>query len=260
MKISFMTFACPKATFDEVLDLAKRHGYDGIEFRCDSDHQHGVMVDSTTAARKEYRTKLADASLEACCLATSLRFVEDSSVADAPARIELAAEVAFPGLRVFCGPLPDGMTIENAIPRVADNLSKVADLAADAGVELWLETHDSVSLGVHAGAIVSRVNHPSVGINWDNMHPYRNGEPLDVTWEAIGQYVRHTHFHDAVAKPGAPIICRFGEGDLPIREMHGLLKEAGYEGYLSGEWFNTQMGPDPDASLKNYKEGILALA
>lgn len=259
MKISFMTFACPEASFDEVVALAKKHTYDGIEFRCDSGHKHGVMVESTAPERREFRRKLADADIEPCCLATSLRFVQDESVEETLSRIDLAAQVGFPGLRVFCGPLLEDMTIEEAISRVADNLSKVADRASEAGVELWLETHDSVSLAVHTGAIVARVDHPAVGINWDNMHPYRNGEALDVTWNAVGSYVRHTHFHDAVAKPGAPIILPFGEGELPIQEMYGLLKKSGYAGYLSGEWFNTQLGPDPDASLANYREGILAL-
>ena len=49
MKISFMTFACPTYTFDQVVSLALRHGYGGIEFRCDSDHKHGVMVESGKA-------------------------------------------------------------------------------------------------------------------------------------------------------------------------------------------------------------------
>jgi len=145
MRISFMTFACPAYTFDQVVALARRHGYGGIEFRCDSDHKHGVMVESSKAQRAEFRRKLGEAGLEACCLATSLQFVKNEAVEQALARIELAVDMGCPGLRVFCGPLPEGVSIDEAILRVARNLRRVAECALHAGVRLWLETHDSVS-------------------------------------------------------------------------------------------------------------------
>ncbi len=256
MKISFMTFACPGYTFDEVLALAVKHGYDGIEFRCDSDHQHGVMVTASKKDRAEFRSRLEDAGLEACCLATSLQYINPLSIAETPARVELATDLGCPGLRVFCGPLPETMSIENAIPVVANNLRRVAEQALQAGVRLWLETHDSISLGVHAEQIVRLVDHPAVAINWDNMHPFRNGEPLQTTWEAVGPYIEHTHFHDSVAEPGDPIITPFGAGGLPIQQMYDLLRFAGYDGYYSGEWFGDQMGPGTDASLVAFKEGL----
>jgi len=251
-----MTFACPDLPFDKVLELARRHDYDGIEFRCDAGHGHGVEVQASKQIRREFRRKLAEAGIQVSCLATSLRFVTEEAVEDAPSRIELAADIGARGVRVFCGPLPEGMTMEDAIRVVAANLDRVADLAADAGVRLWLETHDSMSLGVHAGAVVERLDHPSVAINWDNMHPYRNGEPLETTWDAIAPYVEHTHFHDAVARPGTPVITPFYEGGLPVDRMYAHLMEANYEGFFSGEWFGDQMGPTPDEALRRYKEGL----
>ena len=93
MRVSFMTFACPECSFDEVLELARRHDYDGIEFRCDSDHRHGVMVDSPRAQRREWRRRLADAGVQAACLATSLQFISAAAIEEAPARIELAVDI-----------------------------------------------------------------------------------------------------------------------------------------------------------------------
>jgi sugar phosphate isomerase/epimerase len=258
-KLSFMTFACPDYTFEQVLALADRSGFQGIEFRCDADHRHGVEVGASQAVRAAYRRQLADAGLLPCCLATSLQFGSAQAVADAPARIQLAADLGCPGVRVFCGPLPEGLSLENAIPRVARNLGRIAELALYAGVGLWLETHDNLSLGQHAGRVVRLVDHPALALNWDSMHPARNGEPLEVTWRAVGPFVRHTHFHDALARPGEPVITPFGAGELPIQRMYGLLRFSGYEGFYSGEWFGTQMGNDADASLLAFKTGVEAL-
>ncbi|NLV74853.1 MAG: sugar phosphate isomerase/epimerase [Chloroflexi bacterium] len=259
IKISFMTFACPDYSFDQVVDLAVRHSYQGIEFRTDSGHAHGVEVSADAATRVQMRHKMADAGIEACCLATSLQFVNEQAVEQAPALIDLAAELLIPGLRVFCGPLPEGVSLKDAIKRAAANIAKVADRAQAAGVQLWLETHDSVSLAVDAGQIVRLADHPAVAINWDNMHPYRNGESLETTWEAISPYIQHTHFHDSVNEPGAPIITPFGQGGLPVQKMFDLLQSVHYIGYYSGEWFGEQMGADADTSLAAHRDGLLAL-
>jgi len=256
LKLSFMTFACPEYQFDEVLALAKRHAYQGIEFRTDAGHKHGVETSASSAERAAFRHKLADAGLEACCLATSLQFVRPDTVSQAPALIDLAADLGCPGMRVFCGPLPAGMTIEDAVPVVAANLRQVADGALASGVRLWLETHDSVSRAVYAGRIVRLVGHPAVAINWDNMHPYRNGEALEETWRAISPFIQHTHFHDSINDPGEPVITPFGKGGLPIQAMFDLLQSINYKGYYSGEWFDEQMGADADASLEAHKEGL----
>lgn len=259
MKISFMTFACPQLSLNEVIALAVRHDYQGIEFRCDAGHKHGVEPAATAEQRAAHRRKLADAGIEACCLATSLQFVNKEAVDQTPALIDLAADMGCPALRVFCGPLPAGLDIENAVPLVAENLRRVVERALYTGVKLWLETHDSISKGVYTGRIVRLVDHPALAINWDNMHPYRNGEALADTWQAIAPYIQHTHFHDALADPGAPVITPFGQGQLPVQAMFNLLRQVGYQGYYSGEWFDTQMGADADASLEAHKQGLLQL-
>jgi sugar phosphate isomerase/epimerase len=259
MKISFMTFACPQLSFDEVISLAVRHAYQGIEFRCDAGHKHGVELAATAEQRAVYRRELADAGVEPCCLATSLQFVNKAAVDQAPALIDLAADLGCPALRVFCGPLPASLDIENAVPIVAEHLRHVVERALYTGIKLWLETHDSISKGVYAGRIVRLVDHPALAINWDNMHPYRNGEALADTWQAISPFIQHTHFHDALADPGAPVITPFGQGQLPVQAMFELLRQAKYNGYYSGEWFDTQMGADADASLEAHKQGLLLL-
>jgi sugar phosphate isomerase/epimerase len=260
MKISFMTFACPGWTFDQVVDAAVRHEYQGIEFRCDADHHHGVEVWSSAGERSRMRERLEREGLAACCLATSLQFVTDRVLEDAPARVQLAADLGCPALRVFCGPIPEGLEMSQAIDKVGRQLRQVAEIVENQNVELWLETHDSMSLAAHAAAAVQVARHPAVGINYDNMHPYRRGETVADTFAALGGLIRHCHFHDALNQPDKVVIQRAGQGELPLDEMFQGLVSAGFDGYLSGEWFNTQYGPDPDAALEAYRADMLALA
>ncbi len=258
MKTSFMTFACPQWPADEVIAGAVRHGYDGIEWRMDGGHAHGVELTLSDGERAVLRARLADAGVQSACLATSLKFIGPDAVQDAPARIDLAADIGAPGMRVFCGPLPEGVSVDDAVARVADHLVQVADKARACGVALWLETHDSMNRGAPVAAVLERANHPALQANWDNMHPFFNGEPFPLTQSVLHGRIAHAHFHDALSGDPSTIVP-FGQGNLPCAEMLAFLRAEGFDGYLSGEWFNDRMGATPDDALSTYIFGLREL-
>ncbi len=98
-----------------------------------------------------------------------------------------------------------------------------------------------------------------MGFNYDVMHPLRNGESLDETFAALGNNIRHCHWHDAVNDPKKVEITRFGEGELPLVELLQRMQAAGFTGYLSGEWFDEQLGATPRESLEHYVTATRAL-
>lgn len=256
MKISFLTFACPQWPVPQIIEAAKRHRYHGIDFRIDEGHAHGVETTATKNFRADVRRRLQDAGLESPCLATSMYLNQPQSLDEAPARIELAADIGCKGVRVFCGPAPDDRATPQVIATVGERLRAMAEQSAPAGVEIWLEAHDTLVRGVDAAAAVRAANHPAVGIVWDNMHPYRMHEPLDVTFSAIGTMIRHTHMHDADADDTLHVatIKPLDQGAMPMDDMLRRLARTGYDGYLGGEWFDTIYGPTPDASLASFRQ------
>lgn len=259
MKLSFMTFACPTYSVEQVVDTAVRHGYQGVEFRTDAKHAHGVEITADREERKHIRRVLEKNEIEACCLATSLQFATDKVLDELQPRLDLAHDIGCPGLRVFCGPMPAGAKMSDTIEKVGRQLRAAAVLAEQAGVQLWLETHDTMSKAADAAAAVRAANHPAVGMNYDNMHPYRMGEDLETTLAALGTLVRHTHFHDAIGKPDVVMIKPLGKGDLPMDDMFLALKNMGFTGYLSGEWFNEMYGPTPGESLQQFHDDMHTL-
>jgi hypothetical protein len=102
-------------------------------------------------------------------------------------------------------------------------------------------------------------DHPAVGLNYDNMHPYRYDESLEITEQALGDRICHTHFHDAMKVEKVEIVP-LDKGELPMDDMFQLLLRKGYAGYLSGEWFNEQYGPDPDTALAAFHRDMTELA
>lgn len=260
MKISFMTHVCGEWPLSRVIDAALKYGYHGIEFRIDARNQHGVEVSATAAERRAIRTQLERAGIEPCCVATSLFAHQEQVLRDAPARIQLASDIGCPGIRMFCGaPLPAGMTTAEAIERCGRNLAQLAPLAEQAGVGLWLETHDTLCKAADAVAAIRLAAHPSVALNFDMLHAFRMGEPLETSLACARGLVRHTHFHDAVTGPGVLDIVPFGCGNTPLDAMLKGLDDLGYDGYVSGEFFAGNYGPDPERAIEAFRDDIVTL-
>ena len=59
MKYAFMSFSTPDLTLDEMLALAGRLGYAGIEPRLAEGHKHGIETGISAAQRRQVREKVA---------------------------------------------------------------------------------------------------------------------------------------------------------------------------------------------------------
>jgi len=240
MKYSFMSFSTPELSLAEMLALATRLGYDGIEPRLQGGHGHKIEFDTPAANRKAIKAQVEDSSIALCCLATSCQYSNPQTlsqmVEDTRQAIDLAGDVGAPRLRVFGGMIPDGVSREQALSQCVDSLSGVAAQAATRGVTLCMETHDSWCDPKNVAAVISAVNHPNIAVNWDIMHPVRaGGSTMDAAFETLKPWIRHLHVHDGGL--GEPFsLLPIGEGAIDHRRALELLQTLPYDGYISGEW------------------------
>lgn len=241
MKYSFMSFSCPQLTLDEMLSLAKRIGYDGVEPRVVSGHKHGIEVDISAAERKEIKSKFVDSGIAACCVATSCKYADpantDKMIDETLRCIDLAADIGAPRIRVFGGKMGKGLSREEAIHLVAESLQRVANHARDRGVTICMETHDDWCDPKNVAEVMKQVNHPAIRVNWDIMHPVRTGfATIDQSFEILKPWIKHLHIHDASKETGK--LVPIGEGFIDHQRAIELLMTIPYDGYISGEWIN----------------------
>lgn len=273
MKFAFMSFSTPGQTLPEMLETARKHGYDGIEPRVAADHRHGVELEAGAEKRREIKRVFEDSGIACACVATSLSYCFGDDRArrekiDLSRRyIDLAADIGCDRLRVFGG-IPDDrdMETERAVALVGESLAGLAGQASERGVFLCLETHDYLSRADLTAAAVRLAGSPFIRVNWDIMHPFTQGMTIAEAFSEVGDLVGYCHVHDAVYEP-LPVpanleadwrktfaawendtrsgktkrrIVPMGEGVVPYREALGLLREKNYRGYLSGEYINLQ--------------------
>jgi sugar phosphate isomerase/epimerase len=83
-------------------------------------------------------------------------------------------------------------------------------------------------------------------------------QPAD-TWRETGPWIRHTHWKDSIWNPKAEHgfePCLMGAGEVPHREIHRVLKEGRYRGYLSLEWekrWHPEI-PGPEVAFPQYAQ------
>ncbi len=260
MKLCFTTFACPDWTLRQIVRHAARLQYQGVEFRIDAGHAHGVEAWSSVGERRKFREIVEKADLKVACIASSLQFSIEGVVEQAVERIKLAADVGAPGIRVFHGPLTEGMrSPAECLDRVVRQLGEAAEIARMLETEIWIETHDLVSRGAEVAALVRAVDHPNVLACYNNLHPIRQGESLEATIAHLAPIIRHVHLHDGLAHPEKVVITPAGQGDMPLDETMQALVKIGYTEYLSGEWFHNQYGDRPEDALELYAHDMRML-
>ena len=133
---------------------------------------------------------------------------------------------------------------------MAESLRELGDYGSGIGVKVALETHDSFCLGKEIAAVLGKTNHPMVGSVWDVYHPLRNGETIEQTMGFLSGRVFHVHIKDGDFKKHTLL----GEGKVPTLDILKLLKDDGYDGYLSLEWEKAWIPdlPEPEEAFPQY--------
>ncbi len=231
MKLSFMSFLYPKLANEALIRKALEFGYQGLEWRAEAEHQHGVELDAPAGTVKAIRARMAGAGLETSCLAVSSRFCgpdkqdRDANLERLTRYIGLAVEIGAPCIRFFADPIPNGGRgkREESYRIQAEYMARAAERAGKAGVRLALETH-SVFRAFDAGEVLFRAAYPAaLWINWHLEHCIIHGEDVDEAYRHVKGRVTHAHF--GMAPPMASHVERQME----------LLAAEGFAGFFSVE-------------------------
>lgn len=87
--------------------------------------------------------------------------------------------------------------------------------------------------------IMREVNDLNVAAAWDVIHTEREGlTGPDSVIDSLGPWIRHVHFHDGLKRLDRLHYAPLGTGEFDQLRIAKALLKLGYEGYVSGEWYN----------------------
>jgi sugar phosphate isomerase/epimerase len=248
MKLAFMSSVFPKMTLTELLAVGQQYGYEGIEFRPEWEHGHGIEPGVSAARRKEIAKVLADSPLEGCALSPGVKFASpeaqqrDAQFDALRKYVRLAADVGIGRIRIFGDPLPNDGRRAACYTYQAEYLARAAAEAGKAGVTLVLETHANFR-AFDAGEMLYRTGYPpALRVNWHLAHCLGHGEDVDEAYRHVKGRVSHVHF----SFPKEP------SGLAHIQRQAELLAGEGYDGFFSVELINPD---DPREVMASHAEG-----
>jgi sugar phosphate isomerase/epimerase len=237
-RIAFSTLAFPDASLARAVSLGREWGYDGVELRLID----GELVDPSmpAAARAEVKRTAAAAGLPIVAVDSSIRLTGDNPGPELRQFLELASDWEALLVRVFGGPLDNDEPARRAqLEAAARVLEASAGVAERLGVAVGVETHDDFSASSVLAGLLTMAESRWVGAVWDSHHPHRMGERPAEVYANLGGRVLLAQVKDARRAPeradGWQLVL-LGEGEVPVREMLGLLADGGYRGWVSVEW------------------------
>ncbi|MFD7402586.1 sugar phosphate isomerase/epimerase family protein [Streptomyces sp. NPDC059866] len=236
MKLAFSTLGVPGLPVPEVARLAAAHGYHGVELRAHPEEPVHAGLDLT--ARADTVAEFKAAGVEILGLAGYARAAapgdDEPVLAEIRDLLDLARDLGAPYIRVFPGGGPD-QEPAGADATAARRLGTAAEYAADAGVRILLETHDSHRTAADAIRVLGQVGHRQVGALWDVMHTWLDGEQPSESYAALSPYLGYVQVKDiASATDTTPL--PLGAGVLPLAECVEILSRHGWEGWLCWEY------------------------
>ncbi|MEU6541873.1 sugar phosphate isomerase/epimerase family protein [Streptomyces sp. NPDC046859] len=236
MKLAFSTLGVPGLPLPDVLRLASAHGYHGVELRAHPEEP--VHPGLGPGERADVAAEFKAAGVEPLGVAGYTRIAAPGDdgpvIEEVRTLVDLAHDIGAPYVRVLPGADPE-QAPEATDAIAARRLGTAAEYAADSGVRVLLETHDSHRAAADAMRVLGLVGHRNVGALWDVMHTWLAGEQPAESYAALAPHLGYIQVKDiATADDTAPL--PLGAGVLPLAECVEVLSRHGWDGWLCWEY------------------------
>lgn len=246
IKPTLSTVACPEASLCDVVVLAEKFGFEGVELRTFGTDSKSFACDPALSSEEKTRRLFRERGIEVLSLATSCRFdativppvighvISDTerSVREAKAAVDLAVLLECPYVRVFGFEIPAREKPATTIARIAERMRKVCDHADKTGTRVVVENGGSFETAVQLRELIEKVGHPLLGASYSIAVGAAAGDEPATSVAALGSRLWIGRVKDH--RQGAPV--RLGEGEAPCREFVGALGASEFNGPLVYEW------------------------
>lgn len=234
-----------KLPLDQVIDIAARAGYAGIEPWPDEMDRH-VQAGGTL---KDAAKRLKDNGLAVTGAIAFFHWMVDDDAArargfeEAKKRFDQLSQLG--ATHVAAPPAGDGVDKVDLL-RAAERYRALLELSADFGVtpavEVWGFAKNLYRLG-QCALVAIESQHPRACIVPDIYHLHKGGSGLASISHLSGSIIGGFHLNDYPADPPRETITDAhrvypGDGVAPLKQFFRDLRTIGYKGALSIELFN----------------------
>jgi len=277
MKLSYSSNAYRRYSIEETIERIAALGYAGLELLADVPHAWPVDMlpahkESILQTLKKHNLQIANINAfmmnaVADCRQTFIHpsWIEPYSHYRAIRRehtirsLQLAAELGAPSIQTEPGgPLPEGMSRDEALTIFYDELMPCVEVAEQTGVSLLIEPEPELLIETFEQYLefVERIDSPAVGLNFDIGHAYCVGDDPAEWVPRLTQHTRHYHLEDiAATREHFHLIP--GHGAIDLGAVLKAIARTDYDGWVTVELYSNE--DDPDAAGREALDVVRAL-
>jgi len=265
--LSFSTLGCPDWSFQQIIDFAAQHGYQGIEIRCIQrqldltkcpEFNNLANISATVNRVSGKGLHIVDLG-SSCNLHISDPAKRRDNLDEAKRFIDLAQKINCPYIRVYPNNLPKDQEKQAVMELIIQGFKELGDYAKGTDVNVLMETHGDLVHSEDLLTVMQSVDNPQTGLIWDisNMWTITKEPPAQV-YSRLKKWIKHTHIKDGKLVNGEVKYVFLGQGEVPIFEAIDLLQKNNYKGYYSFEWeklWHPELA-EPELALADYPEAM----
>ena len=253
MRLSFWTLGTPGWSNEQVVDAAKRFGYNGVDLRCTKGGN--ISLDSTDDEVESLKRLFDDADVKiSSLLAYNARRGEegvdwDAVTGDLIANARLARRLGTTNMRINAGRPSSSSTWEAYLEGLA--VASKATLEAVDDIALLVQNHPGSISGAQAGELAEMVDDQRFGVGFSPDHCVDMGEdPVEIA-RYIAVWVGQIHIADRTRSDenGKMHACLPGTGMVELRRTLEVLAGEGFDCWLSFKWEKPTYPDLPDAEI-----------
>lgn len=244
MKLGLVTYNIGKDwDVPTLIQKCTELGIEGVELR--TTHAHGVEPTLTEQERKDVRARFEDSPVTLWGLGSTCEY-HSPDAAEVQKQIditrdfcELAQDVGAAGVKVRPNNLPDEVPVEKTLEQIGKSLTTCGEIAADHGVEIWMEVHGrGTSHPPHCRTIMDHCGHASVGVCWNSNPGEAQDGSVKPYFDLLNDHIKSCH------------ITELANEAYPWKELFSLLKGIGYDRFTLAE---IQDCPDRERLMRFYR-------
>ena len=278
MKFSGHTMGTPEYTVAEAIKLFHYMGFEGAEIVIQDGYHSGISCKCSEEELAEVKKSAEENDIIIACLTPYYSRFNDLDETVRTAEIEGILKVIDACkylnshyIRIYGGKLLAGDTknLEARRERLIESMRYLGERAAENEVTLVVENHFNTMAvsAAESAKLIREINHPAVRILYDQANlTFTEKEDYEEAILIQHQYVDYIHVKDLVFKEGIAFSSSdvfrpdqsernvrtriVGEGVIPWPKILKMIKEKGFNGWLSLE-YERRWHPDdiPDASI-----------
>lgn len=173
--------------------------------------------------------------------------------------LSYAAMVRPAKVNVLAGRLAEGLSREQAMACLVDNLRKTAEAFQLLGIGVLVEAINPLDMPgflintpAQLDALLISVDHPNLAAQYDLYHMARQGLDVQAGIALLAGRIGHVQFADCPGR-GAP-----GSGELQFAPLLTALRDSGYQGWLAAEYRPGEAGTRASLNWLAQWRGMLA--